>query len=99
MMNNRLKNKKNNYLEKNYDKKSEIPIEFRDHAWFLAIAPVDRPSLALAILIEHGGHGGRAAAPIAGRRLPNRRPPKASYRHKGRPCNSPSPQPYDGLGQ
>jgi penicillin-binding protein 2 len=38
----------------------------RDHAWFIAIAPADKPQLALAILIENGGHGGSAAAPIAG---------------------------------
>jgi penicillin-binding protein 2 len=46
-------------------KEDEIPREFRDHAWFVAIAPVERPRLALSILIEHGGHGGSAAAPIA----------------------------------
>ncbi|UCF57625.1 MAG: penicillin-binding protein 2 [Deltaproteobacteria bacterium] len=47
------------------DEEAEIPLEFRDHAWFVAIAPVESPTLALAILIEHGGHGGSAAAPIA----------------------------------
>jgi penicillin-binding protein 2 len=51
--------------EKNLAKRSEVPVEFRDHAWFIAIAPVERPKIALSILIEHGGHGGRAAAPIA----------------------------------
>ncbi|MBW1886795.1 MAG: penicillin-binding protein 2 [Deltaproteobacteria bacterium] len=51
--------------EKNLAKRSEIPVEFRDHAWFIAIAPLERPKIALSILIEHGGHGGRAAAPIA----------------------------------
>ncbi len=44
----------------------EIPIKFRDHAWFVAIAPVEEPALALAILVEHAGEGGgTAAAPIA----------------------------------
>jgi penicillin-binding protein 2 len=52
-------------VEKNYGKESDIPQEFRDHAWFVAIAPVPKPRLALVILIEHGGHGGSAAAPIA----------------------------------
>jgi penicillin-binding protein 2 len=52
--------------EKELGEDEEIPIRFRDHAWFVAIAPVDRPKLALAILIENGGHGGSAAAPIAG---------------------------------
>ncbi len=37
----------------------------RDHAWFVAFAPVDKPKVALSVMIEHGGHGGSAAAPIA----------------------------------
>ncbi|MFC1823348.1 penicillin-binding protein 2 [Thermodesulfobacteriota bacterium] len=44
---------------------NEIPVQFRDHAWFVAIAPAESPLLALAILVENGGHGGSAAAPIA----------------------------------
>lgn len=39
--------------------------KFRDHAWFVAFAPADRPAIAMAIFVEHGGHGGSAAAPIA----------------------------------
>jgi penicillin-binding protein 2 len=39
--------------------------DFNDHAWFVALAPTDAPALALAIVVEHGGHGGSAAAPIA----------------------------------
>lgn len=38
---------------------------FRDHAWFVAYAPNENPEIALAVLVEHGGHGGAAAAPIA----------------------------------
>jgi penicillin-binding protein 2 len=37
----------------------------RDHAWFVAYAPVENPEIAVAVLVEHGGHGGEAAAPIA----------------------------------
>ncbi|PKL51842.1 MAG: penicillin-binding protein 2 [Nitrospira bacterium HGW-Nitrospira-1] len=37
----------------------------RDHAWFVAFAPVDKPEIALSVFVEHGGHGGSAAAPIA----------------------------------
>jgi len=44
---------------------SEIPFKHRDHAWFVAAAPADTPEIAVAVLIEHGGHGGSAAAPIA----------------------------------
>ncbi|MGA8863824.1 MAG: penicillin-binding protein 2 [Gallionella sp.] len=37
----------------------------RDHAWFIAYAPADNPRIALAVLVENGGHGGTTAAPIA----------------------------------
>jgi penicillin-binding protein 2 len=37
----------------------------RDHAWFIAFAPADKPRIALAVLAENGGHGGAVAAPIA----------------------------------
>ncbi len=57
---------------------AEIPYEFRDHAWFVAIAPAEDPMIALAILIEHSGQGGRVAAPIA-------RDILASYFSRSRP--------------
>ena len=38
---------------------------YRDHAWFVAYAPAQDPQIAVAVLVEHGGHGGSAAAPIA----------------------------------
>jgi penicillin-binding protein 2 len=37
----------------------------RDHAWFIAFAPVDDPKIAVAVLVENGGFGGAVAAPIA----------------------------------
>ena len=37
----------------------------RDHAWYLAYAPADEPKIALAVLVENGGFGAQAAAPIA----------------------------------
>jgi penicillin-binding protein 2 len=43
----------------------EIPYQFRDHSWFVAVAPAERPVIALSIIIEHGGTGGATAAPIA----------------------------------
>jgi penicillin-binding protein 2 len=43
----------------------DIPKKFRDHAWFVAFAPVDAPKIAVAVLAEHMGHGGSAAAPLA----------------------------------
>ena len=43
----------------------DIPYKFRDHAWFVAVAPAENPAIAVAILMEHSGAGGRVAAPIA----------------------------------
>ena len=51
--------------EKELDREGGVPLKFRDHAWFVAVAPAEKPEIALAILIEHGGHGGSAAAPLA----------------------------------
>ncbi|MFQ5673450.1 MAG: penicillin-binding protein 2 [Nitrospinales bacterium] len=45
--------------------KEEIPYRFRDHAWFIAFAPYERPEIVVSIIVEHGGHGGHTAAPIA----------------------------------
>ncbi len=42
-----------------------IKEEHRDHALFIAFAPADNPRLAMAILVENGGHGGATAGPIA----------------------------------
>jgi len=46
-------------------KDEDIPEAFRDHAWFVAIAPASDPKIAVAVVVEHGGHGGSAAAPLA----------------------------------
>lgn len=37
----------------------------RDHAWYIAYAPADNPTIAIAVLVENGGFGGVTAAPIA----------------------------------
>lgn len=37
----------------------------KDHAWFMGYAPFDKPEIAFAVFVEHGGHGGSAAAPVA----------------------------------
>ena len=37
----------------------------RDHAWFIAFAPIDDPKIAVSVLVENGGFGATAAAPIA----------------------------------
>jgi penicillin-binding protein 2 len=47
----------------------EIPMRYRDHAWFGAFAPADAPEIAVAVFIEHGLHGATSAAPVAQRIL------------------------------
>tara|TARA_B100001121_G_scaffold107354_1_gene94729 strand:+ start:926 stop:2803 length:1878 start_codon:yes stop_codon:yes gene_type:complete len=46
-------------------KTSEIPYEERDHALYVAFGPYKNPRYAISILIEHGGSGGKVAAPLA----------------------------------
>lgn len=46
-----------------------VPEHLRDHALFIAFAPVEAPVIVLAIVVEHGGSGSEAAAPIARRLL------------------------------
>ena len=43
----------------------DLPWERRDHALFVAFAPYDKPRYAVSVLVEHGGGGSTAAAPIA----------------------------------
>ena len=43
----------------------EVPERLRDHALFLAFAPLDDPKIAVAVIVENGGSGSRVAAPIA----------------------------------
>ncbi len=52
-------------LELKGDPRAKLPKEFDDHAWFVAYAPNEHPRIAVAVLVEHGGHGGSAAAPLA----------------------------------
>ena len=47
------------------DEIESIPWERRDHALFAAFAPSDDPRIAVAVVVEHGGSGSRAAAPVA----------------------------------
>ncbi|HTF34779.1 MAG TPA: penicillin-binding protein 2 [Myxococcota bacterium] len=48
---------------------SRVPMRYRDHAWFVCFAPAEAPEIVVAVLNEHAGHGGSAAAPIAQRVL------------------------------
>lgn len=46
---------------------SALTEQNRDHGLFIAFAPVDHPRIAIAVIVENGGHGGLVAAPIARR--------------------------------
>lgn len=43
----------------------DLPKKLRDHAWFVSYAPAAAPRIAVAVLVEHMGHGGSVAAPLA----------------------------------
>ncbi len=48
---------------------SQIPMRYRDHAWFGAFAPADAPEIAVGVFVEHGLHGSTGAGPIVQRIL------------------------------
>lgn len=48
-----------------FETEEQIPYEFRDHAWYVAAVLDREPKIAMCILVEHGHHGGLAAAPLA----------------------------------
>jgi penicillin-binding protein 2 len=48
-------------------KEEDLPDKYKDHAWFVAFAPEENPQITVAVFVEHGGHGGTGAAPIAKR--------------------------------
>ncbi|WP_456414053.1 penicillin-binding protein 2 [Thiolapillus sp.] len=50
--------------DEEYDEET-VPEKMRDHALFIAYAPVEDPRIAVAVIVENGGHGGATAAPVA----------------------------------
>ena len=50
--------------DEEYDEET-VALRKRDHALFIAFAPVEDPQIAIAVVVENGGHGGSVAAPIA----------------------------------
>ncbi len=52
--------------DEEYDEE-KIEKKYRDHALFIAYAPIEDPQIAVAVVVENGGHGGSVAAPIAKR--------------------------------
>lgn len=80
----------------------------RDHSWFVAFAPAEDPKIAVAVLVENGGFGASAAAPIARSvmdayllpRLPRQPKPEAgpsrAPQSPARPRQAPGPRPPPG---
>ncbi|MEQ9241738.1 penicillin-binding protein 2 [Roseovarius indicus] len=66
----------------------DLPWRQRDHALFVDFAPMDNPKVAVAVVVEHGGGGSTAAAPIARditlQALYGEDPPLAAYPSKDR---------------
>jgi penicillin-binding protein 2 len=52
--------------DEEYDEETVIE-KLRDHALFISYAPADSPQIAVAVIVENGGHGSSVAAPIARR--------------------------------
>jgi len=72
----------------------------KDHAWFIAFAPVENPKIALAVLVENAGFGGAISAPIARELIKyyiQGAPPAISVR-KGAIAPNPSLMPADTTG-
>ncbi|MHB8482261.1 MAG: penicillin-binding protein 2 [Nitrospiria bacterium] len=72
-----------------------LPKFLKDHAWFVAFAPYPAPKMAVAVLVEHGGHGGSTAAPLAKKVF-------EAYLHKKTEKSSsttPGPGTFDGGAQ
>jgi penicillin-binding protein 2 len=46
-------------------KAESLPFKYRDHAWFASYASLHNPQLVVVVFVEHGGHGGLDAAPLA----------------------------------
>jgi penicillin-binding protein 2 len=43
----------------------QVKERLRDHSWYVAFAPVDKPKIVVAVMVENGGFGAQSAAPIA----------------------------------
>ena len=86
-------------------KESELPWKDRDHALFVAFAPVSAPRYICAAIVEHGGGGSAVAAPICRdvlvevqRRDPERRPPQPVSVVEAAPAAAPEAAPAPGGG-
>ncbi|CAO0821020.1 hypothetical protein DFAR_2080005 [Desulfarculales bacterium] len=71
--------------EKLYGHEGNLPWKYRNHALFVCYAPAKDPTIAVAVVVEHGGHGGGDAAPVARRVLESFFDLPVKERHKTRP--------------
>jgi penicillin-binding protein 2 len=46
------------------DNQKTVSERLRDHSWFIAFAPAEKPRIAVALIVENGGFGSAVAAPI-----------------------------------
>lgn len=53
--------------EEEEERTEELPVHLRNHALFIGFAPLEDPSIAISVVVEHGGGGALEAAPVAGR--------------------------------
>jgi penicillin-binding protein 2 len=63
-------------LSKKPPKGQPVPRHMENHAWFVAFSPVEKPEIVVCVFLEHGGGGGRDAAPLAKEVL------QAYFKHK-----------------
>ena len=55
--------------EEGLKKNNELPWDKRDHGLFIGYGPINNPQYAVSVIIEHGGSGSGAAAPVASKIL------------------------------
>lgn len=67
----------------------QVRERLRDHSWFIAYAPADKPRIALAVLVENGGFGAQSAAPIARQVI--------DYHLLGKRPNQPAPEDVEAV--
>lgn len=51
--------------QQSWIKAEHLPFKYRDHAWFTSFAPRENAKMVVVVFVEHGGHGGSDAAPLA----------------------------------
>ncbi len=77
---------------------ADRPEHLRNHAWFIAVAPIDDPEIAIAVFMEHGGSGGAVASPIGGQLLAAYFGTEVAYREIAVPATVETPA-DEGEGQ